>query len=115
MGQRCAVECLPVRLGGKGLEVLIGTPVEGRTRGPDDSAKIRESFFIDLVIFEELGVVTKISKKPVEFPESSFGAVQPAREKPGFERSGFQNCKSDLYERLLRMPSVARPIHADKE
>src|SRR5713226_8798760 len=84
-------------------------------RGPDDSAKIGESFFIDLVIFEELRVVAKISKKPIEFPESSFRAVQPPRQGPGFERFRFQNNKADLYEWLLRMPSVVCLFHSNKE
>jgi hypothetical protein len=90
-------------------------PIQGCIRGPDDPAKIAERFFIDLVILEELRVITKVSKKAVEFPKSSFGAVQPSGEEPGFERFGFQNNKADLHEGLLRMPSVASPIHANKE
>jgi hypothetical protein len=52
---------------GEGFEVLIGTPVQGRIGGPNDSAQIEEGFFIDAVIFEELRIVSKISEKPVEF------------------------------------------------
>jgi hypothetical protein len=115
VGQRCAIECLPVCLGGEGIEVLVRASVQSCIRGPDDPAKFRERFFIDLVILEELRVVAKISQKPVEFPESSFRAVQPTGEEPGFKRFGFQNCKADLYEGLLRMPSVASPIHANEK
>jgi hypothetical protein len=39
---------------------------------------MEESFFIDVVIFEELCIVPKISKKPVKFPKGFFRAVQPA-------------------------------------
>jgi hypothetical protein len=71
--------------------------------------------FIDLVLLEELRVIAKISKKPIEFPESPFGAVQPSGEDPGFKRLGLQNYKSELYEWPLWMPSVASPIHANKK
>ncbi len=63
-----AFECLPVCLGGEGIEILITASVQSCIRGPDDPAKIAECFFIDLVILEELRVVAKIPKKPVEFP-----------------------------------------------
>jgi hypothetical protein len=56
---------------------LIATSLECRIRGPNDSAEIEESLFVDAVISKELGVVAKITEKPVEFPESSFRAVQP--------------------------------------
>jgi hypothetical protein len=80
MGQRCAFKGLPVCFGGEGIEVLVRASVQGCIRGPDDPAKFAERSFINLVILEELRVVTKISKKGIEFPESSFGAVQPPGE-----------------------------------
>jgi len=76
VGHRGAIECLPVRFGGEGIEVLVRATVQSCIRGSDDSAKFAKRFFIDLIILEELCVITKILKKPVEFPESSFGAVQ---------------------------------------
>ena len=54
--------------------------VEVGIGGPDDSAKIQKRFFIDLITLEEFRVIAKISKKPVEFPERSFSAVQPPGE-----------------------------------
>src|SRR6266481_7032265 len=115
MGQRCAFENFPVCLGGEGIEILISAAVQSCVRSPNDPAKIAECFFIDLVILEQLRVVAKIPKKGVEFPESSFGAVQPSGEESAFERFGFQYDKSELYEWLLWMPLVASPIHAYKE
>src|SRR5260370_16917070 len=103
------------RGGGEGMEVLVRVCLQSCIRGPDGPAKFRESFFIDLVILEELRVVAKITEKPVEFPEGSFGAVQSSGEESGFERFGFQNHKSDLYEWFLRMPPVVSPIHTNKE
>jgi hypothetical protein len=69
LSQGTAIESLPIRLRGEGLEVLIGTAVHGRIGGPNNSAQIEEGFFIDAVILEELRVVSKISKKPVESPQ----------------------------------------------
>ena len=92
---------------GEGIQVLVRSPVQSCIRGSDDAAKIAETFFIDLVIFEKLCVVAKIPKKPVEFPESSFGAIQPSGEEAGFEGFRFQNNNSDLYEWLLWMGDSA--------
>jgi hypothetical protein len=115
LGQRRAIESLPIRLRGKGFEVLIAASVECRIRGPNNSAEIEESLFVDAVIFKELRVVAKITEKPVELPESSFRAVQSTREAPGFERFRFQNGELDLYKWLLRMPPVTSPIHSNKK
>src|SRR5258708_9763043 len=95
--------------------ILVGATVQSCIRGPDDSAKLAKCFFIDLVIHEELRVVAKVSKKPIELPESSFRAVQPPRQDPGFEGFRLQNHKLDLYEGFLWMPSIASPIHANKK
>jgi len=86
---------------------LVRSPVQSCIRGPDNPTKIAECFFIDLVIFEQLRVVAKIAKKPIEFPESYFGAIQPSGEEAGFEGFRFQNNNSDLYEWLLWMGDSA--------
>jgi hypothetical protein len=78
LSQGTTIESLPIRLGRKSFEVLIGTSVEGDTGRPNDSTEIEKGLFIDAVILEELRVVSKISKKPVESPQRSFRAVQPA-------------------------------------
>jgi len=115
LSQGTAIESLPIRLRSKRFEVLIAAAVQGRIRGPNDSAEIEESLFVDAVIFEELRVIAKISEKPVKPPKSLFCAVQPARDGPSFERFGLQNGELEFYKRLLRMPSIARPLHANKK
>jgi hypothetical protein len=64
---------------------LKTTTVQSGIGSSDDPAEIGESFFIYLVILEELCVVSKISEKPVEFPEGSFGAIQPRGKWPAFK------------------------------
>jgi hypothetical protein len=49
-------------------------------RCPNDSAKLEQSFFIHLVLAEQIGVIAEIAQKPIELPEGSFGAIQPTRE-----------------------------------
>ena len=115
VSQRRAFEGFPVCLGGEGIEVLVRASVQSYIRGPDDPAEIGERFFIDLVILEELRVVAKIAKEPVEFLESSFGAVQPPGEELGFEGFGLQYRKSDLHKGLLWMPAVASSIYANQK
>jgi hypothetical protein len=80
MSQGTTIESLPICLGCEGFKVLIGTSVQGRIGGPNNSAQIEEGFFIDAVILEELRVVSKISEKPVEPPQRSLRAVQAAGE-----------------------------------
>src|SRR5260370_7454193 len=70
---------------------------------------------MQLVTLGRWRVVVKIYKEPMQFPESSFGGVQPPRQEPGFERLRFQNHKLHLHEWFLRMPSVASPIHPNKK
>ena len=49
-------------------------------RCPNDSAKIEQGFLIHLISAEQFGVIAEIPEEPIELPERSFGAVQPARE-----------------------------------
>jgi hypothetical protein len=65
--------------------------VEVRKAGPDDSAKITQSLFVDLVEAEQFRVVAKIAKKPGEFPKGTLGAVQASRERECFMRSRLEN------------------------
>src|SRR5689334_7545450 len=115
MSQGTTIESLPICLGGKGFKVLIGAAVQGRVGGPQDSAEIEESLFIDPVILEELSVVPKIAEKPVEPPESSVRTVHAAGEGSSFERLGFQNSELEFHKRLLWMPPVPGPLHTNKK
>jgi hypothetical protein len=80
--------------------------LQGRVGGPNDSAEIAEGFFIDTVISEKLRVVTKISKKLVESPESSLRAAQPTTEGSSFGELWFENGKLQFHKGLLRMPPI---------
>jgi len=77
--------------------------LQGRVGGPNDSAEIAEGFFI---VSEKLRVVTKISKKLVESPESSLRAAQPTTEGSSFGGLWFENGKLQFHKGLLRMPPI---------
>jgi hypothetical protein len=51
-------------------------PVEAGKTGPDDTAKIQERLFINLISGEQLGVVAEIPQEPAEFPKRPLGAVE---------------------------------------
>jgi hypothetical protein len=44
---------------------------------PHDAAELDESPLIDLILVEQVGVVAKITQEPIQFPEGSFGAIEP--------------------------------------
>jgi hypothetical protein len=115
MSQGTTIEGLPVRLRGESFEVLIGTSVKGRVRGPKDSAEMDESLFVDAVIFQELRVVAKVSEKPIESPQSFLRAVQTTRERSSFKGLRFQDRELEFYEGLVWMPPVPCSLHANKE
>jgi len=70
---------------GEGIQVLVRSPVQSCIRGPDNPTKIAQCFFIDLVIFEQLRVVAKIAKKPIEFPISvQYNRPEKRRVSKGF-------------------------------
>ena len=70
----------PLRCGGKGFEVLERPTVPRSRRGPNDSAKIDDSLFVDLILVKQIGVIAEITQEPIQLPERSFGAVQSTRE-----------------------------------
>jgi hypothetical protein len=113
--QGSAIEQLPIRLRRKGFEVQIAASIQGRTGRSDDAAEIAQSFFIDLIVLQELRIVAEVPEKPIEFPQGPFGAVDSTGDLPILERLGFQYMEMDFQEWLLRMPVVASTIHANEE
>jgi hypothetical protein len=110
-----AIEQFPICCRSEGIEILKGAAVYRHTGGSDDSAEIEESLLIYLVSTEEFGVIAEITKKPVEFPKCSIGAVQPSRERSCVERFWFDNDKSNFEEWLLRMPSIRNLLHTNQK
>ena len=79
-----------------------------RRRSPDDSPEIQECFFIHLISTEQLGVVAKIAKKPIEFPERAFGTVKASREGKCLKGGRFQYGEAQRQEGFLGMPAIGK-------
>src|ERR1700690_1984680 len=84
-------------------------------RDPNHTAKVQQGFFIHLILAEQVGVIAEITEKPVQFPERSFGAIQPTGEWSPRKWFGLEDDKSHGQERLLRMPAVGRGIDSNQE
>ena len=74
-----AGKLFPLHRRGKGFEVLEGSSVQSDMGCPNDSAKLQQSFLINLILVEQVGVITEITQEPIQLPEGSFGAIEPAR------------------------------------
>ena len=74
-----ARKLFPLRFGSKGFEVLERPTVQSDMGCPDDSAELWQSLLINLILVEQVGVIAEITQEPIQLPEGSFGAVEPAR------------------------------------
>jgi hypothetical protein len=110
-----AIEQFPICCRSKGIEILKGAAVHLHMGSSDDAAEIKESFLIHLISTEEFGVIAEITKKPVEFPKCSVGAVQPSRERSCVVRFWFDDDEADLEEWLLGMPSIRNLFHPSEK
>ena len=90
-------------------------PVEAGKTGADDTPKIQERLFIDLISSKELGVVAKVVEEPTEFPKGALGAVEPPGEGKCFMGGGLQDAEAQGKEGLLRMPSIGGSFDPNKE
>jgi hypothetical protein len=68
-----------------------------------------------LIAIEQVGIVVKISKEPMELPQGSLGAIQPAEKGPVLEGLRLQNNKSELHEWFLWMPPIPRSFHTHEK
>jgi hypothetical protein len=84
-------------------------------RGPNDSAELEESFFIDLILAEQIGVISEITQEPIQLPEGSLGAVQPTGECSSSKRFRFNDDEPDRKERFQGMPAVGRGIDSNQK
>src|SRR6516162_2166449 len=97
---------LPFACRRKAIEILIKASPEPGCAGPDYSSQIDESFFIDLVVTQKSGIVTKILKKPFQLPQCPLAAVNAAGKGSMEVNSRFQDSEAHSQEGLFRMPAV---------
>src|SRR5713101_6140311 len=108
-----ARELFPLRRRGESLKVKKGPVMQGRVGNANDSTEVEESLLIDLVLAEQVGVVTEISEEPVELPQRPFSAIQPACEGASCERLRLQDDESNHPEWFLPMPAIGSPLDTD--
>jgi hypothetical protein len=84
-------------------------------RGTNDPAKVQEGFFIDLIAMEQVGIVAKVSEEPMELPQGSLGAIQPAEKGPISKGLRLQNDKSELHEWFLWVPPIPSSFHTHQK
>ena len=72
-----ARKLFPLRRRSKGFEVLKGSTVQRDVGCPNDSAELEQSLLINLILVEQVGVIAKITQEPIQFPQGSFGAIEP--------------------------------------
>jgi hypothetical protein len=90
-------------------------PVEAGKTGSDNTAKIQERLFIDLISSKEFGVISKIAQEPTEFPKRAFSAVEAPGEGKCFMRGRLQDAEAQGKEGFLGMPAIGGPFDSDQE
>jgi hypothetical protein len=105
----------PLCGGSEGFEVLEGAAVQGDMRGSEDSPEVQESLFLHFIAAEKVPVIVKVPQEPIELPESSLGAVQPANDGPSGKGLGLEHHKPDGKEWFLVMPAVGSSVDTDQE
>jgi hypothetical protein len=84
-------------------------------RGTNDPTKVQEGLFIDLIAVEQVGIVAKVSKEPMELPKGSLGTVQPTEKRPVSRGLRLQDGKSDFDEWFLWMPPIPRSFDTNQK
>jgi hypothetical protein len=79
-----------------------------------DPAETRQSFLIDFLALEEIGIVEEIVQEPPQLPQSFGGAVDTAGDGPAGELVGFQDRETKEVERLVGVPTVLSLVDSDK-
>ena len=95
LGDFCG-KFVPLGCGSKSFQVLKRTAHHGDVRGPNDAAEVYERFFVDLIVGQQLLVIAEIAKKPIQFPESAFGAIEAAGKGAVLEGSRLRTTKRTL-------------------
>jgi len=90
-------------------------PVEAGETGPDDTAKIQEGLFVDLVPSEQFGVIAKVVEKPAEFPQCALGAIEAPGEGKCLMGGGLEDAEAQGEEGFLRMPAIGSAFDPDQE
>jgi hypothetical protein len=84
-------------------------------RGTNNPAKVEEGLFIDLISIQQVGIVAKVSKKPMELPQRPLGAIQSAEEGPVLEGLRLQDDESEFNEWFLWVPLIPRSLHTNQK
>lgn len=97
------------------MEILVRTAIEIGKGRPNNTAKIPQRLFINLVTVQEFSVIAKVTKKPTELPQRTFGAVKASGEGKCFKGSWLQDAEAQHEERFLRMPAIGGHFHAGQK
>jgi len=84
-------------------------------RGANDAAKVQEGRLIDLVAIQQVAIVAKVAKKPMELPQCPLGAIDSAEKGPALRVLWLQNDKSELHEWFLGVPPIRGFFHTNQK
>src|SRR6266852_1884199 len=113
--QSCHRELFPLSRRGEPFKVQERTAVEGGAGGSDNPAQAQQSFFIDLVPAEQIGVVAEVAQEPVELPQGLGGTVKPSGHGFSGKLLGLEDGQAQGEERLLRVPAIERSLDPNEE
>jgi hypothetical protein len=94
---------------------LVEVTVEVGERRPNNSSKIQECFFVDLISAKEFGVIAEISEEPGELPKRSFRAVESSGKGQCLMGGWFKDAEAKRQKGLLRMPAIRSPLDTNQK
>jgi hypothetical protein len=81
----------------------------------DHSTQANQVLVVDLVLPEQLGVVTEIAQEPVEFPQRSGRAVEATGNRVSSEFFRFKDREAEKIKRFSRVPSMVGSFDSNQE
>ena len=106
---------LPAICRGKTVESEQRSAVKDDVAGLDHALQADELSFVDLVPYEQFGVVPELAQEPVQLPQGFRVAIDPARKRVAGETAGLENGQSECVVGFLCLPAKIDPLHLNQE
>jgi hypothetical protein len=108
-------ELLPISGRRESVKIKERMAIQHGVRDANNALQAEQSYFVEFVSTQQIGVVAKISQEPAEPPQCFRCAIDPARQGMAAVLFGLENREAQEVKRSGGMPTIERTINTDEE
>jgi hypothetical protein len=105
----------PISRRSESVKIQEGMAIQYSVRDANNPLQAKQSFFVEFVSTQQIGLIAKIAQEPTQPPECFGCAVNPPSEEMAAVLFRLEHGQSQEIEGSGGVPTIEHPIHMDEE